>query len=69
MGTDQTPAMKAADVVVTERPSPARRTKKVAVVQTLTDRLRNLTEEQLVDGIILSEVLGKPVSLRGGKRR
>lgn len=69
MGTEQTMGMKAADVVVTEKPSPVKRAKKVVVVQTLTDRLRNLTEEQLVDGIILSEVLGKPVSLRGGKRR
>lgn len=69
MGTDQAPARKAADVAVPERSAPARKTKGVAVVQTLTDRLRNHTEDQLVDGIILSEVLGKPVSLRGGKRR
>lgn len=42
------------------RPSQAARLKRV---------FQDMTREQLVQGIVLSEILGKPVSLRKGHRR
>jgi hypothetical protein len=37
--------------------------------RSLSERLLDLSRDRMVDGIILSEVLGKPVSMRRRTRR
>jgi hypothetical protein len=49
--------------------APARAKKTEPFGRPLSERLLDLSRDRMVDGIILSEVLGKPVSMRRRTRR
>lgn len=49
----------------TVNPNRAAKPKRAEIAdRTMSERLLDLSRERMVDGIILSEVLGKPVSMR-----
>lgn len=58
-----TAAMEEKPVVITKKPDV--KSKQSDNIQAL----HHLTSDQLLQGIMLSEVLGKPISLRRGHRR
>lgn len=49
--------------------APAKAKKAELAGRSLSERLLDLSRDRMVDGIILSEVLGKPVSMRRRTRR